>query len=159
MGTGRGRFFLVAAHETRGCVESNRPWVVTARRWQVGRHVRRHVDDLGGRAYWSRLEGSPEFVVLFLPGEPFFSSALASDPELIELSEDLSSALQLTDQYVYDNNFIYFQPGNGKLKYKEPKVSTFAQKSGCASIFPIKELKKLWFVGVPLSLGKKRRVV
>ena len=35
--------------------------------------------------------------------------------------EDLSSALQLTDQYVYDNNFIYFQPGNGKLKYKEPK--------------------------------------
>ena len=45
----------------------------------------------------------------------------AGDPELIELSEDLSSALQLTDQYVYDNNFIYFQPGNGKLKYKEPK--------------------------------------
>ena len=52
------------------------------------RHVRRHVDDLGGRAYWSRLEGSPEFVVLFLPGEPFFSSALASDPELIERGVD-----------------------------------------------------------------------
>ncbi len=48
------------------------------------RHVRRHVDDLGGRAYWSRLESSPEFVVLFLPGEPFFASALATDPELIE---------------------------------------------------------------------------
>ena len=48
------------------------------------RHVRRHVDDLSGRAYWSRLEGSPEFVVLFLPGEPFFASALATDPELIE---------------------------------------------------------------------------
>ena len=45
----------------------------------------------------------------------------AGDPELIELSEDLSSALQLTDQYVYDNNFIYFQPGNGKVKIKEPK--------------------------------------
>ena len=45
----------------------------------------------------------------------------AGDPELIELSEDLSSALQLTDQYVYDNNFIYFQPGNGKVKTKEPK--------------------------------------
>lgn len=48
------------------------------------RHVRRHVDDLAGRAYWSRLEDSPEFVVLFLPGEPFFASALATDPELIE---------------------------------------------------------------------------
>jgi len=48
------------------------------------RHVRRHLDDLSDRAYWSKLPGSPEFVVLFLPGEPFFSSALAADPELIE---------------------------------------------------------------------------
>ena len=48
------------------------------------RHVRRHLEELAGRAYWSKLTGSPEFVVLFLPGEPFFSAALASDPELIE---------------------------------------------------------------------------
>jgi len=48
------------------------------------RHVRRHLDALASRTYWSTLPGSPEFVVLFLPGEPFFSSALASDPELIE---------------------------------------------------------------------------
>ena len=56
----------------------------------------------------------------------------AGDPELIELSEDLSSALQLTDQYVYDNNFIYFQPGNGKVKIKEPKqqVEIAAKKIG-----------------------------
>ncbi len=52
------------------------------------RHVRRHLDDLASRAYWSRLEGSPEFVVLFLPGEPFFSAALARDPELIERGVD-----------------------------------------------------------------------
>eukprot|EP00629_Pelagomonadales_sp_RCC1024_P016482 CAMPEP_0119269782 /NCGR_PEP_ID=MMETSP1329-20130426/7046_1 /TAXON_ID=114041 /ORGANISM="Genus nov. species nov., Strain RCC1024" /LENGTH=163 /DNA_ID=CAMNT_0007269783 /DNA_START=156 /DNA_END=647 /DNA_ORIENTATION=- len=53
----------------------------------------------------------------------------AGDPDLIELTEDLSSALQLTDQYVYDNNFIYFQPGNGKLKTKEPKDQiSIAQK-------------------------------
>ena len=51
-------------------------------------HVRRHVDDLGGRNYWARLEGSPEFVVLFLPGEPFFSAALAEDPELLERGVD-----------------------------------------------------------------------
>ncbi|KAJ1459966.1 hypothetical protein M885DRAFT_613069, partial [Pelagophyceae sp. CCMP2097] len=44
----------------------------------------------------------------------------AGDADLIELAEDLSSALQLTDQYAYDNNFIYFQPGNGKVKVKEP---------------------------------------
>ena len=48
------------------------------------RHVRRHLDALGSRAYWSRLACSPEFVILFLPGEPFFAEALAQDPELIE---------------------------------------------------------------------------
>lgn len=52
------------------------------------RHVRRHLDDLGARAYWSRLDQSPEFVVLFLPGEPFFAAALARDPELIERGVD-----------------------------------------------------------------------
>jgi len=48
------------------------------------KHVRRHLDDLGSRDYWSRLSGSPEFVVLFLPGAPFFAEALVQDPELIE---------------------------------------------------------------------------
>ena len=47
------------------------------------KHVRRHLEELAGRSYWSKLPGSPEFVVLFLPGEPFFASALESDPELI----------------------------------------------------------------------------
>ena len=58
----------------------------------------------------------------------------AGDPELIELSEDLSSALQLTDQYVYDNNFIYFQPGNGKVKTKEPKDQIAVAKNKLKAI-------------------------
>jgi hypothetical protein len=43
-----------------------------------------------------------------------------SNMELLELKDDLSISLQMTDQYSYDNVFIYYQPGNGKVKVKEP---------------------------------------
>jgi len=40
--------------------------------------------------------------------------------ELFEIKDDLAYNLQMCDQYTYANNFIAFQPGNGKLKIKEP---------------------------------------
>jgi DNA recombination protein RmuC len=48
------------------------------------RHLRAHVDRLAEKAYWSRLPGSPEFVVLFVPGEAFLAPALERDPALLE---------------------------------------------------------------------------
>ncbi len=47
-------------------------------------HVRNHLGMLSQKKYWEQLESSPEFVVLFLPGENFFSSALEYDPQLLE---------------------------------------------------------------------------
>jgi DNA recombination protein RmuC len=48
------------------------------------RVVRGHIDALGNKAYWKNIQPSPEFVVLFIPGEAFYSAALRYEPDLFE---------------------------------------------------------------------------
>ncbi len=48
------------------------------------RQVRAHMDDLGKKAYWSKLQPTPEFVLMFIPGEAFFRAAVMADPDLLE---------------------------------------------------------------------------
>jgi DNA recombination protein RmuC len=59
----------------------------TARRLKLEEHaaqIRRHMKSLADKSYAAQFASAPEFVVMFLPGEAFFSAALERDPELIE---------------------------------------------------------------------------
>ncbi len=55
--------------------------------------MRKHIDDLGTKAYWTGLEASPDFVVCFVPSESLLSAALEQDPGILEYAFKKNVAL------------------------------------------------------------------
>ncbi len=64
--------------------ESSDPDVIEDRMRAHTRHLREHVKGLAAKEYWRSFEPTPEFVVLFVPGDSFLAPALERDPQLLE---------------------------------------------------------------------------
>ncbi|HRG56957.1 MAG TPA: DNA recombination protein RmuC, partial [Lacunisphaera sp.] len=68
----------------REAVNASDDHVRSAKLAEHAAKVRSHIDALGAKDYWAQFQPSPEFVVLFLPGDQFLSGALQGDPSLID---------------------------------------------------------------------------
>ncbi len=55
---------------------------------RFAKHVLAQATDLGKKQYWSQYDGSPEFTVMFIPGDQFVDAALAREPKLLELAAE-----------------------------------------------------------------------
>lgn len=72
---------LLAYLEAQGTTDS------VLREKRLAHHAaafRAHVDSLAAKAYWDGLPATPEFVIMFVPAEPFFAAAIETDPSLFE---------------------------------------------------------------------------
>lgn len=65
-------------------VETKDPDVASDRMHAHARHLRDHVEGLSAKEYWRAFQPSPEFVVLFVPGDAFLAPALERDPSLLD---------------------------------------------------------------------------
>jgi DNA recombination protein RmuC len=86
------RFIAVDAKSPLGaCLDAVDVQDDAARKKKLQEHaaqLRKHMKELASKEYWKQFENSPEYVILFLPAESFFSAALQVDPTLIECGAD-----------------------------------------------------------------------